>query len=147
MARRTFFSFEYRQDVTRANVVRKSGVTKGIEAAGYVDAAEFEKVEKQGKSAIEAWIDSQLMGTSVTVVLVGAMTCSSQWVKYEIEASKSRGNGLLGVDISNIENLDQKTTTCCGRIPTGYDFYYWFGDKGYDNFGSWVEKAAKDAGR
>src|SRR6476619_621931 len=99
MARRVFFSFKY-DDVSRAWVVRNSWVTQGTEAAGFVDSAEFDRIERGGDRAIQAWIDSQLDGTSVTVVLVGARTCWSRWVKYEIEKSKSRGNGLLGVDIS-----------------------------------------------
>ena len=45
MARRVFFSFEY-GDVSRAMVVRNSWVTQGKEAAGFVDAAEFEKLKK-----------------------------------------------------------------------------------------------------
>ena len=147
MARRVFFSFEFEHDVTRANVVRQSGMTKGVEAAGYVDAAEFEKVKQNGDPAIQRWIDDQLKNTTVTVVLVGQYTCSSKWVKYEIEASERRGNGLLGIDISQISNLQGKTTTCCGSIPKGYDFYRWFSDKGYENLGLWIEKAAKAAGK
>ena len=146
MARRVFFSFEY-GDVSRAMVVRNSWVTKGKEAAGFVDAAEFEEIKKKGDAAIKRWIDSQLKGTSVTVVLVGKNTCSSKWVKYEIEKSIEIGNGLLGIDISKIKDLQGKTTDRCGKIPKGYSFYLWNKDEGYKNIGKWIEKAAKDAGR
>jgi len=147
MARRVFFSFEYEHDVFRANVVRKSGMTKGIEEAGFIDAAEFEKVKKKGDAAIKAWIDGQLKGTTVTVVLVGQDTCSSKWVQYEIEASKKRGNGLLGIDISKIKDMSGNMSERCGQIPTGYPFYLWFKNKGYENLGTWVEDAAKAAGK
>lgn len=147
MARRVFFSFEYEHDVSRANVVRKSGMTKGIETAGYVDAAQFEKVKKKGDPAVRAWIDEQLKGTSVTVVLVGGYTCASKWVKYEIEASKERGNGLLGIDISKIEDFAGNRSERCGKLPAGYPFYLWNKDKGYDNLGVWVEKAARAAAK
>src|SRR5579872_4054573 len=122
MARRVFFSFEY-SDVSRAMVVRNSWVTVGREAAGFVDAAEFEKLQRLGDSNVRAWIDAQLYGTSVTAVLVGAQTCASKWVNYEIDASKKRGNGLLGIDISQIKSFSGLTSTRCGRIPIGYDFY------------------------
>ena len=89
MARRTFFSFKYK-DVSRAMVVRNSWVAQGKESAGFADAADFEKLKKQGDAAIQRWIDNQLNGTSVTVVLVGQHTCSSRWVKYEIEKIKIR---------------------------------------------------------
>ena len=146
MARRVFFSFEY-EDVSRAMVVRNSWVTQGKEAAGFVDAAEFEKIKKQGYEAVKRWIDNQLKGTSVTVVLLGQDTCSSKWVKYEIEKSKEIGNGLLGIDVSKIKDFQEKTTERCGEIPKGYNFYLWNKNDGYNKMGDWIEKAAKDAGR
>ena len=84
MARRVFFGFKYKQDVSRSMVVRNSWVAQGKEAAGFIDAADFEKLKRQGDPAIKNWIDKQLNGTSVTVVLVGEKTCDSRWVKYEI---------------------------------------------------------------
>ena len=146
MARRAFFSFEY-GDVSRAMVVRNSWVTQGKEAAGFIDAAAFETLKKNGDAAIKAWIDAQLNGTSVTVVLVGKYTCDSRWVKYEIEKSEEIGNGLLGIDISKIKDLNGNTTERCGQIPKGCDFYYWNNDDGYHKLGEWIEKVAKAAGR
>ena len=122
MARRVFFSFKYKEDVSRAMVVRNSWVTQSKEAAGFIDAADFEKVEQQGDNAIKNWIDNQLRCTSVTVVLVGSKTCSSRWVKYEIEKSIESGNGLLGIDVSKIKDLQENTSERCGRIPKGYDY-------------------------
>lgn len=144
MARKVFFSFKY-EDVSRAMVVRNSAIIKGAEAAGFIDKADFEKVKAKGDQAIKNWIDDQLIGTTVTVVLVGKDTCNSRWVKYEIEQSIKRGNGLLGIDISKIKDLQGNTSERCGQIPAGYDFYLWNNDKGYDNLGEWVEKAAKAA--
>lgn len=146
MARRVFFSFKY-EDVSRAMVVRNSWVTQGKEAAGFVDAAEFESIKRQGEAAIQRWIDGQLKGTSVTVVLVGAQTCGSRWVRYEIERSIAIGNGLLGIDISKIKDLRGNTTERCGEIPRGYSFYRWNSDEGYKNMGGWIEDAAKAVGR
>jgi hypothetical protein len=146
VARRVFFSFEY-SDVSRAMVVRNSWVLQGREAAGFTDAAAFESLERQGDAAVKRWIDGQLNNTSVTVVLVGAATCTSKWVAYEIEQSKARGNGLLGVNISQIKDLSGATSTACGTIPVGYPFYGWNADDGYKNLGSWIEAAAKKAGR
>jgi hypothetical protein len=146
MARRVFFSFEY-GDVSRAMVVRNCWVTQGREAAGFIDAADFEELEKAGDAAIKKWIDDQLKGTSVTAVLVGAGTCSSKWVRYEIEKSEERGNGLLGIDVSKIKNLAGKTSERCGRIPSGYKFYLWNNDEGYKNVGDWIRAAAEAAGK
>lgn len=146
MARRVFFSFKY-EDVSRAMVVRNSWVTQGKEAAGFIDAAEFEDLEEEGDDAIRAWIDGQLDGTTVTVVLVGVETCGSKWVKYEIERSKELGHGLLGIDISKIEDFNGDTSERCGKIPSGYSFYLWNKDDGYNNMGDWIEAAATAAGK
>ncbi|PHR54534.1 MAG: hypothetical protein COA44_12955 [Arcobacter sp.] len=146
MARKVFFSFKYK-DVSRAMVVRNSWVTQGKETAGFIDKADFEEVKRKGDQAIKNWINKQLEGTSVTVVLVGEKTCASKWVKYEIQKSIERGNGLLGIDVSKIKDLQGNTSDRCGIIPSGYDFYKWNNDDGYSNMGDWIEKAAKDAGK
>ena len=145
--RKVFFSFHYAEDVTRAMVVRKSWVTKGgQEAARFVDKAEFEKVKKQGDLAIKRWINKQMTGTTVTVVLIGAKTCNRKWVKYEISHSIERGNGLLEIDISKIPNFQEQTTTRCGwMLPAEYPDYDWKEDNGFENLGKWIEKAAKKA--
>jgi len=78
---------------------------------------------------------------------VGKETCASRWVKYEIEKSIEIGNGLLGIDVSKIKDLQKNTSDRCGEIPNGYKFYLWNKDDGYNNMGDWMEKAAKDAGR
>jgi hypothetical protein len=146
MARKVFFSFKY-DDVHRAMNVRNSNVIGGVMKSGFVDKAEFEKVEREGNRAIQSWIDNQLYGTSVTVVLVGTNTNKSKWVKYEIEQSIARGNGLLTIDISKIADMQGITTDCCSLRVPGYMHYYWNKDDGRANLGTWVEAAAKAAGK
>jgi len=146
MARRVFFSFKY-EDVSRAMVVRISWVTQGKEAAGFVDAVDFEKLKARGDAAIQSWIDGQLTGSSVTVVLVGKYTCDSRWVKYEIAKSKALGHGLLGIDVSKIRDLKKATSTRCGQIPSGYPFYLWNNNDGFHKMGGWIEAAAKAVGK
>ncbi len=105
MARRVFFSFHYERDVWRSNVVRNSWVAKpDREEAGFIDSAEFEALKRQGEEAIKRWINKQLDGTSVTVVLIGAETYKREWVRYEIIKSFDKGNGQLGIYIHNIKD-------------------------------------------
>src|SRR3989338_8612165 len=85
-------------------VVRNSWVTQGKDAAGFIDATDFEEVKKKGDTAIKNWIDNQLKGTSVTGVLVGKETGASRWVKYEDEKRIWIGNGFLGIDVSKIKD-------------------------------------------
>lgn len=161
MARRAFFSFHYKNDVWRANIVRNSWVTKNDkEAAGFIDAADFEEVEKGGDAIIKKWIREQLEGTSVTVVLIGSETSNREYVKYELEKSWEKGNGILGIYIHQIKNKDGKISTkgsnAFGPIFTStkddkkyfyerFNTYDWVNDDGYNNMGKWIESAAKEA--
>lgn len=158
MARRAFFSFHYERDVWRASQVRNSWVTKSDrEAAGFWDAAEWEAVRKQGNEAVRGWIDRQLEGTSVTVVLIGAETSSREWVRYEIERSYEKGNGIVGIHIHNLKdqngNTDKKGDINFGKIAGKHDFkeicqiHDWTLDNGYENLGEWIERAHLIASR
>jgi hypothetical protein len=145
MARKVFFSFHYERDIWRTNVVRNSGVVEGSAAAGFYDASLWEEAKKKGDADVKKLIDKGLIGTSVTVVLIGAETSSRKFVDYEIEQSIARGNGLLGINISYIKDKDGKTDVQ-GSAPTrlikvGAPCYYWDRSK----FGDWVEEAFKKA--
>ncbi len=146
MARKVFFSFQY-EDVHRAMNVRNSNVIASDTKVGFIDKADFEEVERKGDAAIKKWINDQLHGTSVTVVLVGATTDKSKWVKYEIEQSIERGNGILTIDISKIKDLHGNTTECCSLRVKGYNHYLWNNGNGRENLGQWVEDAAVAAGK
>lgn len=148
MARRAFFSFHYQRDIFRANVVRNSWVTQDREAAGFFDASLWEDAQTKGEAAIRALIDDALKNTSVTVVLIGRETASRSYVKYEIEQSIARDNGLLGVRIEKIKDVSGNVDDAgANPLPSEYPLYLWNKDDGYTNLGSWVEKAAKAAGR
>lgn len=143
MARRVFFSFHYQRDIWRTNVVRNSGVVEGSAAAGFHDASLWEEAKRKGPAQVKALIDAGLIGTSVTVVLVGAKTAERQYVDYEVEKSIARGNGLLGIYISGIKDQQGNTDTQ-GPVPqrllsAGASCYYWDRSK----FGEWVEAAFK----
>jgi hypothetical protein len=163
MARRAFFSFHYENDVWRANIVRNSWVTKeDREAAGFIDAADFEEVKKGGDAAIKRWIDNQLLSTSVTVVLIGSDTSNRPYVQYELQKSYARGNGMLGIYIHKLKdrngNTSSKGDNMFGEIgkdssgnsvyfSSSYPCYDWVDHDGYNNLGKWIEEAAKKAGR
>lgn len=143
-----FFSFHYERDIWRANVVRNSWVTQDRVAAGFFDASLWEEAKKKGDAAIKKLIDEGLKNTSVTAVLIGQQTSSRTYVKYEIEQSIERGNGLLGVRIEKIKDKDGTTDEAgANPLPSGYKLYLWNKEDGYANFGSWVEASAKAAGK
>ncbi len=142
MARKVFFSFHYGRDISRANVVRNSWVTKDKGTAGFLDASLWEEAKAKGDAAIKKLIDDQMVGTTVTAVLIGSETSRRTYVQYEINKSIERGNGLLGIYIHNIKELSGNVAPKgLNPLTARYSTYDWVTDNGYANLGSWVEAA------
>lgn len=145
MARKVFFSFHYKCDLWRVNVVRNSGVIDGVAAAGFNDASLWEETKRQGDDAVKNLINRGLMDTSVTVVLIGAETAKRRYVLHEIERTIALGHGILGVRINNIKDENGRTDPV-GPIPdaltkAGAPVYNYE----YGKLGEWVEKAYRRA--
>ena len=159
MARRVFFSFHYANDINRSMTVRNSWVIQGKEAAGFIDKAEFEQIKRQGDKAVHNWIDKQMEGTSVTVVLIGTETLERPFVQYEICKSLQRGNAVIGIHINGIKDMRTLVTSARGNVHTvigHYDdgrlayfddvcdgIYDYITQNGYANMGSWIEAVAR----
>ena len=116
MARKVFFSFHYEKDNWRVSQVRNNWVTKG-KANSFLDKAEWESIKKNGEGQIKNWINKQLKGTSITVVLIGTQTATRKWVNYEIEQSLANRNALLGIYIHNLKDRFGKTQSTKGKNP------------------------------
>lgn len=140
--RHVFFSFHYQRDIWRANIIRNSGVVIGESAAGFRDASLWEEAKKKGDAEIKKLIDGGLVGTSVTVVLIGAETANRKYVNYEIDKSIERGNGLLGLQVHNIKDQNGNTSysgsTPAKLVNGGYLTYVWSNSS---DFARWVEEA------
>ena len=164
MARRVFFSFHYQHDIFRVSQVRNSGVTKGnYEQSGFIDHADWESLERQGDEAIKRWINGQLNGASVIVVLIGAESFDRPWVNYEIQQGYADGKGMLGIFIHQLKDPRTGQPDYNGRNPFEniyiansnprrylsalYPVYDWVLDNGYANFANWVETAARQTGK
>jgi MTH538 TIR-like domain (DUF1863) len=142
MAHRTFFSFHYERDVWRASIVRNSSKLNPSITPEWIEASIWESAKTTGDAAVKRLIDDALIGTTVTAVLIGAETASRRWVKYEIDASLERGNGLFGIYIHNIKDQNGYTDyKGSNPLPNGYATYDWVYDNGYVNLGSWVDAA------
>jgi hypothetical protein len=171
MARRVFFSFHHQEDSWRIGQVRNSWLLQRGSTNSFLDSAEWEAVERKGNAAVKSWINQELHNTGVTVVLIGKNTASRPWVKYEIEESYKRGNGLLGIRIHGVKDQDGKTSTY-GRNPLDdvevdstdfmsewwglkttkklseiFQTYDWVSDNGRKYMPDWIETAAQRAGR
>ncbi|WEJ56765.1 TIR domain-containing protein [Devosia sp. FJ2-5-3] len=102
--RRVFFSFHYQRDVKRIQQVRNSWVVREKGAAPpFYDAADFEEAKRRA-GGIQAWIDDQITGCSVTAILYGYETYDREWVRYEIAQSVKRKMGIIAIDIHSIKD-------------------------------------------
>lgn len=132
MARRVFFSFHFENDIWRANQVRNANVVAGPDVAGFFDHSEYEEAKRKGDEEIKRLIRAKLNNTTVTVVLIGTGTAGRPYVKYEIEQSIARKNGLLGIHIHHLKDQSERTSVRGPKpsVPHGVEFpaYDWDGD-------------------
>lgn len=108
MARRAFYSFHYVPDNWRASQIRNMGVIEGNKPASDND---WEEVTNGGDAAIQKWIDNQLNGKSVAIILIGEKTAGRKWIKYEIKKAWEEGKGVLGIYIHNLKDKDEEQST------------------------------------
>lgn len=111
MARRTFFSFHYKPDVSRAWVVKNSQIVKDREDAGFLDSSAFEEAQRKDPDSLKRFLRKEMDGASVVCALAGSETASRRWVRFEIMQGMWDGRGLLGIRVHTIAGLNQKTTT------------------------------------
>ncbi len=163
--RHVYFSFHFRNDIFRANVVRNTWVGKGgSQAAGYKDLSMWESARTRDDRRLTGMIRDALRGTSVTVVLIGTDTADRYWVRHAILESWVKGNGLLGIHIHDIADMRTGNTARKGANPfrgirvededgrnvdlhDEIEIYDWWRDDGNHNFADWIERAARQAGR
>jgi len=160
--RKVFFSFHYGNDVNRSMIVRNSQLTHKDQITGFVDKAEFEKIHRTNSREIYSWIEQQLKGTSVTVVLIGSETLDRDYVRYEILSSWTKDNAIIGVKIHSITDMRTSSKDIPGNThtelikidqrPIFFDeicdaIYDYVEDDGYNNLGNWIESAAKHHGK
>ena len=156
MARRAFYSFHYKPDNWRASQVRNMGVVEGNRPATDND---WETITQGGDSAIKKWIDEQMNGKSVAIVMIGTKTAGRKWIKYEIKKAWEDGRGVLGVHVHNLKDSDGKQSskgnnpfgdftvdgTSLSSIAETYDPPYSTSTHVYDyieeNLADWIETA------
>ena len=148
MARQVFFSFHYQRDIWRVNQIRNIHNVIDRAAAGFHDASLWEEAKSKGDAVIQKMIDDALIGTTVTVVMIGEKSANRKFINYEIAQSIARGNGIVGVQIHHLKNQSGETdsagATPAKLISGGYPVYKYVDSA---NLATWIEAAAKAAGK
>jgi hypothetical protein len=101
MARKAFYSFHYVPDNWRASQVRNMGLIEGNKPVADND---WETIARGGDREIQKWIDDQLYGRSVAIVLIGTGTAGRKWINYEIKKAWDGRKGVIGVNIHNLKD-------------------------------------------
>lgn len=163
MARKVFFSFHYQRDVWRVSQIRNCNkITNNYSRNDFLDAANWETIKRGGDLAIKNWINNQLNGTSVTIVLIGCQTSTRKYVNYEISKSIEKINGFVPIYINNVKDSNGQTdfigenplihynvntTTGVQSLDNLLSSYDWVYNDGRNNIGNWIEEAARIAGK
>jgi hypothetical protein len=87
-----------------------------IDSQPIVSAQDWEAVKRQGRKAIEDWIDAQMKYKQAIVVLVGRETASRPWVDYEIRKAWDEYRPIVGIRIHGLKDL-AKSTDAAGANP------------------------------
>ena len=101
MARKVFFSFQFKKDHWRAGQVRSIGA---IEGNSEVSDNKWEQIKDQGDDAVKKWINDNMAGRSCLVVLIGNGTANRKWINYEIKKAWDDKKGVVGIYIHNLKN-------------------------------------------
>lgn len=108
MAKSVFYSFHYRRDVFRVQLIRN---ISALEGQPELKPQEWEQVKARGDAEVKRWIDKEMSYKRAVIVLIGRETSSRRWVRYEVERAWDLKKPLLGVYIHGLSGLgvtDQK---------------------------------------
>jgi hypothetical protein len=107
MARRVFFSFHYKPDVQRSEVVKNSQFLKGKELAGFFNSSAMEEAQRKDPDALRRFLKREMEGSSVVCVLMGEETANRRWVRFEILQGLMDARGIVGVRIHTIADFNR----------------------------------------
>lgn len=110
MPRRAFISFQSDDRMQARRFVQLKldpDVQLDISARHLIDP-----VQSYDEAYIKRRINEEMDGTSMTIVLIGENTHTSEYVAYEIQRTVELGHALLGIRVPGAENA---------RVPAGLE--------------------------
>lgn len=107
MAKTVFYSFHYKRDVHRVQLVKNINALVG---QPILNSQQWEEVRRGGTAGIQKWIDGQMAYKRAVVVLIGKETAARPWVKYEILKAWSIKKPLVGIRIHGVSSMGTADT-------------------------------------
>ncbi|HMS44225.1 MAG TPA: TIR domain-containing protein [Alphaproteobacteria bacterium] len=157
--RKVFFSFHFATDKWRVSQIRESHtIRKKFDLPPFfMDQAEWEKTKLPGEEGIKKWIDDNMFGASVVIVLIGEETYTRPWVLYEIHKAFDEQKAIMGINLEGLKN--NQSEPCRLNLQKSNNpfvhanmlesarkiipIYHWKNENGYENMDRWIEKAKK----
>jgi hypothetical protein len=133
MTRRVFISYQHR-DQMKAKGFNLMSYNKNLD----LDVScrhLLDPVKSKDSDYITRKIKEQLKGTSATVILIGNNTAESDWVAKEIEWSREKGNGIVGIRIEPDADIP------AGLDEAGAEILNWADPADAKEIGPAVERA------
>lgn len=154
MSNKVMICFDYERDLWRASRVLNTWDTNGFwEVTGFADLEAWKNVKLRGTYGVNRWLTDEMVGTTVTLVLVGALTSKQPHVLHVLQQSIKQGNRIVLVDLHNIRDPEQRLGTrgpnpvaelTTGAPPSGtVSQYDWVNSDGAKNLDAWLDRAAK----
>jgi len=139
MARRIFISYQHAdRDQAKGFALLQWNQKVDVE---FVGRHLLDPVDSTNRDYIRECVKDQIKGTSVTVVLIGDETVTSDWVRHEIGWSleKEKPNGVLGIRLKGKETSPvPETLNECGAEVIDWQ---------PNQFQDAIDRAADQAGR
>jgi hypothetical protein len=120
-----FLSFDFQKDIDKVNGFR-SILENPNSDISFIDGSCKKDYAGKSENIIKQQISQLLDKASVTVCLISKYTKKSQWVKWELEASRSKSKGIVGIVLKD-KNHEIKSYSDCPSIFDNkkYFVYYW----------------------
>ncbi len=148
--RRCFFIFDYEGDLDEARCIAELDLVHAAAPAGFNDLTLWSAAKAKGVEEVKRRIDEALIGTTCTIVLIGPRTASLGYVKYAVERTIHRSNGLLGIHLHTLKNpvagagergtIPYEREAAALSDGRAYPVHDWDPDQ----FAAWVGLAATD---
>ena len=107
-------------DIMRVNVVRnawKIDHPDTPQMRSFYDSSLWENRQLESSESVKRLIREGVEHTSAICVLVGSLTWSRRWVRYEIARSVIDGRGLLAVHLNTIRHHVTRRSDILGHNP------------------------------
>ncbi|MBT7618394.1 MAG: TIR domain-containing protein [Calditrichaeota bacterium] len=120
-----FLSFAFDEDIDQVNGFR--GMLENPNAdINFVDGSCKKDYAGKSETEIKTYIKSLLDQSSVTVCLISKDTKNKEWVDWELEASQSKGKGIVGIVLKGKSDEIKHRTDCPDVLGSNkYEVIYW----------------------